>query len=372
MPSVKTASSGAQTPENLLRQKLIDEACEGWTSRLIDLSRRNNLLFYRPVTNGTLELPVSAPLMEFLSSGAALPICELLGDNQGRLTSVRQIARKGLENLEEKGLSTLYLALGKCTWTADDGGRDPDAPILLIPIALNLKGQDLPATEVQLVREIEVNPVLLHIFNKELNIHIAHETILDLYKCEGDENPSEGPVTQDGTREIVSIQRVLEFLNSKITKLPGFRAEPFAVLGNFSFQKLSMVRDLEIHKSDLMENDVIAAIAGDTPSRRALSALQTPVMGMVQRGGEVRFRVMERLTVDRMAEFIAENADHTCRIITDELGTYKAMKLSEYFEGGHETVTHSAKEYVRKGTDIHSKSIEGVFFHPARNHGDVP
>ena len=70
---------------------------------------------------------------------------------------------------------------------------------------------------------------------------------------------------------------------------------------------------------------------------------------------------MERLTADRMAEFIAENADHTCRIITDEFGAYKAMKLGEYFEGGHETVTHKAKEYVRPGTDIHSNSIEGVF-----------
>ncbi len=68
-----------------------------------------------------------------------------------------------------------------------------------------------------------------------------------------------------------------------------------------------------------------------------------------------------RLTADRMAEFIAENADHTCRIITDEFGAYKAMKLGEYFEGGHETVTHKAKEYVRPGTDIHSNTIEGVF-----------
>ena len=63
-----------------------------------------------------------------------------------------------------------------------------------------------------------------------------------------------------------------------------------------------------------------------------------------------------------MAEmFGSANADHTCRIITDEFPAYKAMKLGEYFEGGHETVKHSAKEYVRPGTDIHSNSIEGVF-----------
>ena len=96
-------------------------------------------------------------------------------------------------------------------------------------------------------------------------------------------------------------------------------------------------------------------------SKRGRGTDKTPVVGMVERGGDVRFRMMERLTAVRMAEFIAENADHTCRIITDELPTYKALKLGQYFEGGHETVTHSSKEYVRPGTDIHSNSIEGVF-----------
>ena len=88
---------------------------------------------------------------------------------------------------------------------------------------------------------------------------------------------------------------------------------------------------------------------------------KAPVVGMVQRNGDVRFRSIERLTAERLAEFIAENADRTCRIITDEFPAYKHMKLGNYFEGGHETVKHGSKEYVRPGTDIHSNSIEGVF-----------
>jgi hypothetical protein len=50
---------------------------------------------------------------------------------------------------------TLYVAIGKATWTSDDGGRDPVAPVLLVPIALKLKGQDVLATEVQLAGELE-------------------------------------------------------------------------------------------------------------------------------------------------------------------------------------------------------------------------
>jgi hypothetical protein len=58
------------------------------------------------------------------------------------------------------------------------------------------------------------------------------------------------------------------------SKLPGFRAEPFAVMGNFSFQKLAMVKDLENHRDELLLNDVVGAIAGDSAVRRKLRSSQ--------------------------------------------------------------------------------------------------
>jgi very-short-patch-repair endonuclease len=248
---------------------LIDAARDGWTNRLIDLSRRNNLLFYKPAISGTLELPVTPRMMSFLSDGESLPICDLLPSEQIKISSIRAISRKGLENLEEKGLSTLYLALGKCTWTAEDGGRDPIAPILLVPVGLKLKGQDLQATEVQLAGEIEVNPVLLHIFNKELNVALTPETVLAAFSG-GDEVD----ITADEPKPAMNLYLALELLSKVAGKLPGFRAEPFAVLGNFSFQKLAMVKDLKIHRAELLANDVVAAIAGDAVARRKLGSSQ--------------------------------------------------------------------------------------------------
>jgi transposase-like protein len=79
----------------------------------------------------------------------------------------------------------------------------------------------------------------------------------------------------------------------------------------------------------------------------------------VQRGGDVRFQMMERVTSENIGRFVAENADLSCRIITDELAVYN--QVGKAFEGGHEVVTHGAKEYVRRGTDIHSNTVEGVF-----------
>jgi transposase-like protein len=86
---------------------------------------------------------------------------------------------------------------------------------------------------------------------------------------------------------------------------------------------------------------------------------RVPVVGMVQRGGDVRFRMMDRLTSDRLSEVLAENADLTCRLITDEYQGY--TRVGKAFQGGHETTRHGAFEYVRHGTDIHSNTIEGVF-----------
>src|SRR5262245_19426989 len=68
------------------------------------------------------------------------------------------------------------------------------------------------------------------------------------------------------------------------------------------------------------------------------------VMGVVERGGDVRFRLLDRVTADRLSHFIAENADLTCRLITDDHLGYKGV--GQAFQGGHESVQHSKWEYA--------------------------
>jgi hypothetical protein len=85
------------------------------------------------------------------------------------------------------------------------------------------------------------------------------------------------------------------------------------------------------------------------------AAEKAAVVGMVQRGGDVRFRMLDRVTSDRLHTVLAENADHTCRLITDEHAGY--LKVGEAFQGGHETVKHKTKEYVRRGTDIQATRL---------------
>ncbi len=92
-------------------------------------------------------------------------------------------------------------------------------------------------------------------------------------------------------------------------------------------------------------------------SKHGRGTSKIPVVGMVERDGDVRFRMMERLTSDRLGEMLAENADLTCRLITDDYSAYRP--IGKNVTGGYEVVKHSTGEYVRGG--VHSNTIEGVF-----------
>jgi transposase-like protein len=151
---------------------------------------------------------------------------------------------------------------------------------------------------------------------------------------------------------------------------------------------LQLAREMEItHKSALfvlrrIRHGVSAEVAGkETPKlqgtveadetflggrrrgthrgRPSRDSHKASVLGMVERGGDVRLASMERLTADHIGRVLAENADQTCRVITDEYRAYGPAAAG--FSGGHYRVTHGTGEYVRKGTDVHSNTIEGVF-----------
>jgi transposase-like protein len=80
------------------------------------------------------------------------------------------------------------------------------------------------------------------------------------------------------------------------------------------------------------------------------------VVALVERGGKSRvFHVgnADKATVSRI---VRENVDPASRLHTDESKLYKGA--DEAF-ASHETVKHSAKEYVRG--DVHTNSAEGFF-----------
>jgi transposase-like protein len=94
------------------------------------------------------------------------------------------------------------------------------------------------------------------------------------------------------------------------------------------------------------------------PGRGRATTNKEVVVGIRQRNGDLRFFHAMDAKTGTLARYIQENISSDVDVIvTDELPAYKKA----VGDLAHETVNHSAKEYVRLGTDIHTNSIESAF-----------
>lgn len=92
-------------------------------------------------------------------------------------------------------------------------------------------------------------------------------------------------------------------------------------------------------------------------SKRGRGTKKTPVVGLVQRNGDVRARVITDVTGKTLKQAIKDYVSEESRIITDEHLGYKG--IGKHFKKGHHSVNHGRKEYVRG--DIYTNTIESFF-----------
>src|SRR5216684_1723326 len=92
----------ATTPVSAARREAVDRARQTWIGKLIDLSRRNNLLYYRPLKTGTLDLSSADPIemARLLSGTDRVPISRLLPDRKSEslANTLLSIARRAQAN----------------------------------------------------------------------------------------------------------------------------------------------------------------------------------------------------------------------------------------------------------------------------------
>lgn len=249
------------------RRETVEKARQSWIKKLIDLSRRNNLIYYRSLKWGTLNLSLDAPdRWASLLCGDAVPLASLVEKASDEELRPKALAiwRKAQANQEEKGLATIFVALGMASWKSSDEGRNAEAPVLLLPVALEMKGHSSASLLVHRVGPVQVNLVLLHVLQAEFGISVSPEKILSV--LQGDDE-----------QEVFDPTPVHDLLKTVCTSIPEFQIRDVTVLGNFAFQKMAMVRDLQDGADNFASIDIIAALAGDADAKQAISAkLQNP------------------------------------------------------------------------------------------------
>ena len=249
----------------------VRRASQRWAQDLTDVSGRNRLLYYRHLRLGTLDLAAAerGALTRLLSGkpGSKVALSALFrgGPDEGAgsvhdaVRRARAIHRKAVENFEERGVSTLFLAQGMATWTAQGTRAEPAAPVLMCNVDLHRRGASEADFDLSLDGEWTVNDALIRFLAKEFNVSVSGEDLLGSKLS--DARLDDGEVTE-------VLQDLLAATRGRVPGFRIFRSSP--IIGNFMYRKMPMVGDIEDNLEALAGHDLIATIAGDSSAREAL------------------------------------------------------------------------------------------------------
>jgi very-short-patch-repair endonuclease len=240
------------------RQQQVREAVDTWSGQLIDLGGRNQLLYYRDLRVGTLDLSdADSDAVDALMDGRTVALSKLFEPEvlTDRLKRARAIRNKAREGLEERGIATCFIAIGIATWTNTGGTATPAAPVLLREASISAVGVAEEDFQIELTGETDVNPTLLHLLAEQFTVSVDAEDLLALVDSDQ-----------------FDPQSVFDRVAKDAAGIPGFVITPRSVLGTFSYAKLPMVSDLAANIDALIAHDVVAALAGNRTARVDLSS----------------------------------------------------------------------------------------------------
>ena len=282
---------------------------EDWKSRLIDLSRRNNLLYFKRNKRGSI--PISQPDPQAIFSALVLKkhrlefwlppeetkkpeeleansekgkrktrtktakanvkaaakeaspeepkrpsANQLVSGNLTRLEIERNL--KGLQwrsllDYRERGVRILHAAFGTLNWVDLETKENVSSPLILVPLELTRDSIRQPYTIA--MPPVEEEAVL----NPALQVKLKNDYKIDLPAL-----PEEWE-----TKDLVDY---FNLVNQAVAQM-GWKTESSIDLGLFSFQKLVIYKDLEANAALVTQHPVIRAIAGIKEDNLVLAGL---------------------------------------------------------------------------------------------------
>ncbi|MFZ2490269.1 MAG: AAA domain-containing protein [Thermoanaerobaculia bacterium] len=314
------------------RVDLVERARQTWLARLIDTSRRNNLLFFRTLKTGTLDLSEApAECLESIVAGDEMPLRALWNGPDADLTAIaakaREIARRAFANEEERGIQTLFVALGMASWPLQDGGRPTESAVVLIPVEIAGRLAEGRNLSIKRKGEAQLNLALTHVLETSHGKQISAEEVL----------------ADADTSSLAGVREVIRRVGRIAADIEGFQVSERAVIGNFSFQKLAMVRDLRADVEQLSTHDLIAALAGDLPSRESV--------GNASSQNNVAIEDVDRIPADE--EFLVLDADSSQqRVVASVLRGQSGIIQGPPGTGKSQTISNLIASLAARGKRV--------------------
>jgi hypothetical protein len=97
------------------------------------------------------------------------------------------------------------------------------------------------------------------------------------------------------------------------------------------------------------------------PGKPTPESKKTPVLALLERGGDVRSFPLQRATLKNIKPIMQKHVDPKTHLVTDESTVYYMMK-PDFFR--HSTVNHSRNEYARKDEsyfNVTTNTVESFF-----------
>ena len=284
-------------------ERRIDE----WKQKLIDPSRRNRLIYFRPSKSSTLT--ISTPDAEMVFSRLVVqekswkfwlpPVDQNKKDNMqdnlfandplatqdpsssrstpkqdelvcGEVTRatldrmLKNIFRKAHTDYQERGVRILYLAFGTLIWKDQEKSAEIRSPLVLCPVDLGRESARAPYVLSLAEEETILNPALQAKLWNDFNIKLPE-------------------IPEDWEEEPLS--KYFDAVARKVEPLE-WTVETIAVIGLFSFHKLVMYQDLLTNTGHIKAHQVVRAlsgeqmanadVAGDVVDERQLDTIQKP------------------------------------------------------------------------------------------------
>jgi len=264
---------------------------EGWRRKLIDLSRRNRLVFFKRTRSSTLHVLEPRPEAIFArlaikkkpwrfwepptpqDQGAAAgsereaqastaqsaerrpSSTELVCDTRDpqRLARIlSNLLRRSRGDFAERGVRILHITFGRLEWQEQDtaGAESVQSPILLLPVELVRKSARDPMELRSVEGEAILNPALEAKLQNDFGLELSHPP-----------DDPEDIVVGSYLREI-----------AKAVEALGWRVSPDVWISLFSFHKLVIYRDIAKNADSIRGNAIVRAIAGEPSETEQLYA----------------------------------------------------------------------------------------------------
>lgn len=233
----------------IISNEKIDKNIELWKKKLLDFTKRNNLIYFKYSKKSNLKINnKSLELFNLLINEDKRIniknldlVFEKTPEEEKELDKVLSKLRlRSNSVLKEKGINTLYLCLGMLRWRESDSSKiDVYSPLLLLPVQIIKTGKNNPFYLTSVDGDYVVNSTLMYKMKMDFGIEIY----------EDDE-------------DISNVECLLNNVSKRIMNVPNWSVLDNAFLGIFTFSKISMYKDLERYEKDIHDHEIVSKLAG--------------------------------------------------------------------------------------------------------------